>query len=206
MPPHYLEKVTAFITRPGGNGPEILLFQHPHAGIQIPAGTVEEDEPLDAAALREAFEETGLADLRIVRQIGSRVELPPNATHVILHTSPVYSRPDPKSAAWAEYRRGIGVILKRKENGYAQVSYEEVDRFPNPTYITYQITGWIPEHCLADGNLRYFYHLAYDGESPALWDRYTDFHTFGLFWAPINNLPPIVSPQEAWLRYLTGSL
>lgn len=30
--------VTCFITRPGDQGIELLLFNHLHAGVQIPAG------------------------------------------------------------------------------------------------------------------------------------------------------------------------
>ena len=53
-----IEKVTAFVTRRHASGDELLLLQHPHAGIQIPADTV---EPCDAV-LRQASEETGLSD------------------------------------------------------------------------------------------------------------------------------------------------
>ena len=43
-----LEKVTAFILHQEHGETELLLFEHPTAGIQIPAGTVEEGEdPLE---------------------------------------------------------------------------------------------------------------------------------------------------------------
>ncbi len=48
----------------------LLLFTHPRspeAGIQVPAGSVEEGEDPADAALREAFEETGLSGLKLVR-------------------------------------------------------------------------------------------------------------------------------------------
>ena len=54
-----VKKVVAYITR----GDELLVFTHrdsPEAGVQVPAGTVEEGETLDAAVLREVHEETGL--------------------------------------------------------------------------------------------------------------------------------------------------
>jgi 8-oxo-dGTP diphosphatase len=48
---------------------QILLFTHPRAsesGIQVPAGTIREGEDPATGALREATEETGLTDLKIV--------------------------------------------------------------------------------------------------------------------------------------------
>jgi ADP-ribose pyrophosphatase YjhB (NUDIX family) len=65
------EKVVAYIT----DGNKLLVLSHPHhpeAGIQVPAGTVEEDESLEEAVLREAREETGLDDLEIRSYLGVR--------------------------------------------------------------------------------------------------------------------------------------
>ena len=64
----FLPKVTAFVTRTGQDGTKLLLFRHPNAGIQIPAGTVEEGEMLEQAALREVAEETGLEDVRVAER------------------------------------------------------------------------------------------------------------------------------------------
>lgn len=58
------DKVFAYITHSN----RLLVFTHPHvpkAGIQVPAGTVEESEPPEQAVMREAFEETGLTDLSL---------------------------------------------------------------------------------------------------------------------------------------------
>ena len=40
------------------------------SGLQVPAGTVHDGEDSAVAVLREAFEETGLRGLRIVRRLG----------------------------------------------------------------------------------------------------------------------------------------
>jgi len=64
-----VEKTYAYITQ----GDQLLVFRHvdfPDAGIQVPGGTVNPGEPLRAAVLREAFEETGLAGLEIVSALG----------------------------------------------------------------------------------------------------------------------------------------
>jgi 8-oxo-dGTP pyrophosphatase MutT (NUDIX family) len=64
-------KVVAYITQRD----HLLVFRHtqfPEAGIQVPAGTVEPYEPLAQAVLREAREETGLADLKLLAYLGAR--------------------------------------------------------------------------------------------------------------------------------------
>ena len=65
-------KVFAYIT----HGNQLLVFSHPdfpEAGIQVPAGTIEEGETAEAAVMREAFEETGLANLKRIRMLGECV-------------------------------------------------------------------------------------------------------------------------------------
>jgi len=62
-------KVLTYITY----GNKLLVFRQPEspeAGIQVPGGSVEPDEKLDEAALREATEETGLANLRLSAFLG----------------------------------------------------------------------------------------------------------------------------------------
>ena len=71
MPPSPV-KVFAYIT----HGNHLLVFRHPdfpEAGIQVPAGTVEEGESAEAAVMREAFEETGLAYLTFAGFLGECV-------------------------------------------------------------------------------------------------------------------------------------
>lgn len=65
-------KAFAYIT----HGGRLLLFRQPHApeaGIQVPAGSIHEDESPEAAVMREAWEETGLDGLTLVRCLGERV-------------------------------------------------------------------------------------------------------------------------------------
>jgi 8-oxo-dGTP pyrophosphatase MutT (NUDIX family) len=62
-------KVFAYITR----GQSILILEHPDhpdAGIQVPAGTLECGESPRDGVQREAFEETGLTGLRIAAFLG----------------------------------------------------------------------------------------------------------------------------------------
>lgn len=197
-----LEKVTAFILRQGPGGPNLLLFEHPSAGIQVPAGTVEEGEYPQAAALREGGEESGLSELKLEAYLGSTKERPVIGDHFIARATTVYSRPDRTSFDWAHYRRGLTVRLLRRVEGFAHVSFEEPDRWPDPQYATYQITGWVPEEVLADTSLRHFYLFTHEGQTPDRWIVPIDNHIFKPFWAPLDALPEIIAPQTSWLEFL----
>lgn len=199
------EKVTAFVTRMSPRGMEVLLFQHPSAGIQVPAGTVEADEHHAVAAAREAREETGLADLPAGRFIKAVTETLPGGRCIVAATTTVYSRPDAASFDWASIRRGIMVQWRRAEEQFSQVSYVERSSIVEPSYVTYQITGWVPTALLTRQVTRYFYHFPYHGRTPETWPVEIDNHRFLLFWARVDQSPSIVEPQRWWLDLLPSA-
>lgn len=196
-----IQKVTAFILRQHTTGPQLLLINHPHAGVQIPAGTVELGEEPETAVLREAAEETGLTDTAINERLGSREATLPEDQAFICSPTPVFSRPDPASFDWARFRSGIQVTVLRQLGGYTQVSYTEPDRFPDPEYITCQITGWVPDDSLTRRRVRHFFLLDHHGETPSTWETTDDNHTFNLFWAPVDQIPELAYPQNEWLQF-----
>ncbi|WP_329309256.1 NUDIX hydrolase [Streptomyces microflavus] len=64
-------KALCYIVRGG----RLLVHRHvdfpwEEVGVQVPAGSIREGEAPEAAALREAREETGLTDFKIVRKLG----------------------------------------------------------------------------------------------------------------------------------------
>jgi 8-oxo-dGTP diphosphatase len=66
-----IRKAFAYIT----HGERLLVFRHPYApdaGIQVPAGTIRDGEQPEDAVMREAWEETGLPELEMVRFLGER--------------------------------------------------------------------------------------------------------------------------------------
>ena len=69
--PAVKQKVVCYIVRDG----HLLVFKHldeawDESGLQVPAGSIKPGETPEAAAIREASEETGLTALRLVRKVG----------------------------------------------------------------------------------------------------------------------------------------
>jgi 8-oxo-dGTP pyrophosphatase MutT (NUDIX family) len=88
--------VTALITRPGPDGPELIVFDHGVAGVQLPAGTVEEGEPFEDAVVREAWEETGALGLELVRELALIRHRSPTRAEVrrVFHLRATVEMPD----------------------------------------------------------------------------------------------------------------
>ncbi len=64
-------RVLCYIVQAG----RLVVFRHvgqrwEESGLQVPAGTIKPTETPEAAALREASEETGLVALRVVQKLG----------------------------------------------------------------------------------------------------------------------------------------
>ena len=109
--PLRVRKVLAYVVR----GSELLVFRHrdhpiERTGLQVPAGTVRPDEPLDDAVLREALEETGLEGLRLVSYLGgTEYDVRPARPEVherhVFHLAP----PDdvPCTWTWHELHDGL---------------------------------------------------------------------------------------------------
>jgi 8-oxo-dGTP pyrophosphatase MutT (NUDIX family) len=79
-----MQKVIAYIT----HGDELLVFEQPEfpeAGTQVPGGTLESQELPAAGVMREATEETGLQDLRLVRALGAVTYMAPSGQQVQRH-------------------------------------------------------------------------------------------------------------------------
>ncbi|MFX0142343.1 MAG: NUDIX domain-containing protein [Candidatus Hodarchaeota archaeon] len=200
-----VEKITAFITREKKNE-QLLLIHHPNAGIQIPAGTVEEGETVVEALKREIKEETGIRSIKIKNYIGSQTTMLFNNEFLLSTKTKVYSRPIPTSFDWAELRKGITVTSNRSHGEYTQITYKEYDRYPNPRYVTYKITGWVFTKTLSKKRKRHFFHVITDEEVKNEWEIFVDNHKFKLFWSPLDNLANIINPQYKWLEYVRNNL
>ena len=73
-----IAKVIAYITRQRNGIAELLVFEHVDvdAGVQVPKGTMEPNETLEAAVIREVREETGLTSFESMSHLGAMIQPP----------------------------------------------------------------------------------------------------------------------------------
>jgi len=203
-----LEKVTAFITRGAGAAQEVLVFRHPSAGIQLPAGTVEAGEDVEAALWREVREETSLTDLALLAKLGEETMALPLDKRALLRTVPMLSEPAAASPAVGRaLRRGLWVREAAARGGWSQVRYEEYGIQGASLVVTGVTTGWVPSDALAARVVRHFFHLGACSPTPDRWRREGEPGCeFALSWALLARDPGLVAGQAEWLTRFRARL
>jgi 8-oxo-dGTP pyrophosphatase MutT (NUDIX family) len=156
-------KVTAFITRGRGAGAQLLVFRHGASGVQVPAGTVEEGESFQDAALREAGEETGLTGPFVVNRLGRRTYELGEARGVLRQSTDLLWRPGGEALGqrW-RLQRGLNVRVVDHANGFARVVNEQIRDLEDDSedaIVYVRLEGWIPSDLLLHRQVREFFHL-----------------------------------------------
>jgi 8-oxo-dGTP pyrophosphatase MutT (NUDIX family) len=182
-----LDKVTGFVTR----GRELLVFRHPTAGVQLPAGTVEAGETPEAAVLREVREEAGLVETRIVRRLDSFPEEKPPDLYAFLRRVRARTSPRGRESADLHCRRGTWGRLIESHDGWANVAQDWLGR-----------TGWVPSDALTANVHRHLFHLVPIAPTAETWTTRTDRHRFRLYWVPLTEDPGLVPSQAPWLAHV----
>lgn len=204
-----LPKVSAFITREGVSGRELLVFDHdnPGGGTQIPAGTVEPDEPLVTAILRETHEESGLIAVRIVQTLDSFV-IATEGWHALIQPTPfrqgpAYDAPvlDIGLGRGTRLESGSILVVRRVQGEWAEVDYELHNPDSIPPYQVMNTTGWVPASLLASHLSRTLFHLVSLEPTPETWDYVADgHHLFHFHWVPLVPRPRLSLWQDPWLE------
>jgi len=199
-----VEKVVAIITRGSGAETEILVFRHRFSGMQLPAGTVERGEPVDAALLREVREETGLQAVVVDRKLALLDErLPPSDLMVTDWVEPLTAPHQGAARAEGTVRRGMGFRCWEERNGFARIAYRQGDMASGDGGDD-QVQAWISTTAVSRRIRRHIYHLYPAEDTPARWlvkdaeaELSLDFHVYWtLLWSALG-LHPI---QDGWLR------
>ena len=201
-----VQKVTAFIVQERNGVRELLVFKHPTAGIQIPAGTVEEGEDLETAIKREAYEETGLQFVEIESYLGCFENELENNERIIAETTQVYIEPNLNAIPYKrKLPKGLTVDYLSTGEDFTHISYieYEYDQFYEPICIDANITGWVLNENISAQKKRHFFHLSTQEKTEDAWELKSDQgHIFKPYWTPLSPKPNIIPPQDRWLDFV----
>jgi len=172
-------KVTALVTRQGSVGPEVCVFDHPRAGVQLPAGTLLPGEDVDEAARREAFEETGLDNL----QFQSRVSVLPAS-----------------SSGYAIINRASRVGAEVIPAGYL---VRVLDKHSHEAHIEIDgVVGVVEVEALSFDAVRHVVHFVFEGVAPDEWFVTTPDgggHCWRCHWLSVEDTVTLTAGQQPWL-------
>ena len=201
-----VQKVTAFIVRERRGVKELLVFKHPTAGVQIPAGTVEKGEDIETAVKRETYEETGLQLVEIEDYLGCFENELEDNQRIIAETTQVYIEPNLTAIPYKrKLPKGLTVDYLSTQKDFTHISYieYEYDKFHEPLCIDANITGWIPNENLSAQKKRHFFLISTQEETADAWELKSDQgHIFKLYWTPLSPKPNIIPPQNRWLDFV----
>ncbi len=203
-----LDKVTAFITRETTVGRELLVFQHPTAGIQLPAGTVEVGEAVEDAVFREVEEETGLTDVYMVKHLCSISQPLEPEEKLLLTDTVLQSSPGDDGTLYKSVtlRRGVVVRVIGEEDTYDRVVFPEYQMHSGELIQVSARTGWVARRHLTDDVQRHMFHLHTSAPTPHHWTQEADSHQFSLFWVSLSQDPDLIPVQDTWYRLVREQL
>lgn len=188
----------------------LLVFKHPNAGIQIPAGSVEIGEDIETTAIRETYEETGLQYVKIEKYLGCfENELKTNE-RIINETTQVYDEPNLCAIPYKQkLTRGLSVDYHSTQADFTHISYieYEYDRLYKPKCINTNITGWVLNEHQSSQKMRHFFHLSTQEKTEDAWELESDLgHIFKPYWTPLSPKPNLIPPQDGWLDFVYEKL
>ncbi|HUS94641.1 MAG TPA: NUDIX domain-containing protein [Patescibacteria group bacterium] len=195
-----VDKVTAFITRWQNEKPELLVLHHPLAGRQLPAGTVEINEPLEKALLREVAEETGLVDIEIITYLGSGDSFLTGNDHVILVTTKLFSSPsyDASSAGYI-LERGLPVRVTNKIGKFSAVLCDPLDPYEQSPTRQQNVSGYVRSSVLGKHIRRHLFQLKPTTWTPEKWQKQVDGHLMEFCWRSLDPQPILHPDHSDWL-------
>ncbi|MPZ98743.1 MAG: YihY family inner membrane protein [Dehalococcoidia bacterium] len=183
-----LSKVTAFVTRQGVRGTELLVIRHPHAGTLLPAGTSQAGEQPSDAVMREVEVECGLDRVELVRQLAKIPQLLGERQLMLL---------EPVAMQEATLTRGLAVDTVEREDGSVRLRSNGHE-------------AWVPAGSLTADVDRYLYQLEPTVVTSGRWTRRVEDGgglEWTLEWVSLEEAEADLVPQHAdWLRLVRSRL
>jgi 8-oxo-dGTP pyrophosphatase MutT (NUDIX family) len=176
-----VDKVTCLITRLADGVDELVVFDHPLAGVQLPAGTSLPGEDPSNAALREGWEETGIPGLAVRARLNELIESVTGsgdgrlAADVVVDDQP--------------FTRGhAATVIDARED---ELLVEVVGK-----------RGWIAADAFADEVVRHVLQLESDVSMPSEWWVVTpdgEGLCWRCRWVPLHSELGLVDGQAHWV-------
>jgi len=214
----YIAKVTAFVTRRRDDISELLVFQHPTAGIQLPAGTIDDGETPLQAVVREVFEETGLTSLGSVTSLGLMSAMGGPSDRMVIDDTPFYAEPRVDSDSIPitigmgievpTLRRGYWCELVKDDGDWCCVAYH-YGTIVDGLETSIRKLGWVPSQFLAADVTREMFHVPVKSDTPDHWTHSCEgdgLHGYEVFWTPLDSPAELVESNRRWLEFVREAL
>ena len=179
-----IDKVTCYVTRVNAGRVELLVFEPPGVGLQVPAGTVEVGEAFAGAAIREAHEETGLSDVRLAACLGAIEVRLVDASRCPIEPVSLYADAARRDFTGRTRARAHWLRVLDRSDASALVSAAGD-------------VGWIDATSLATHMRRVFFQAVPNGEVPTRWEVREPGHPpHECYWAPLDPTPAVHHEPE----------
>jgi len=200
-----LHKVAILVTRLGPDGQQLLVFEHDHSGVQVPAGSVEPGEDVTAAAIRELAEETGLVVDNVRLLTSFRNDSKPDERYCVEYV-PLLNAPRSDAGVLIDHVYRLPLRLHADDDGWAEVSLIEWDLDVEPPVETGSVRGFVPSSSLATWEIRHIYWCPAPPGTADTWDQLDEGdRIFTCRWAPLDDAG-LLSWQQAWIDRVRSDL
>jgi 8-oxo-dGTP pyrophosphatase MutT (NUDIX family) len=184
-------KVTIFAV----NQDRVLVFDHPLAGTQFPAGTVDLGESSESAAMRELTEETGI-QVKDVAYLGTTITRREDDLAYTLDTV--------VADDGLRIPRGYRVHVLSEEGDQIRFSRRESDHSKQPPKILSESVGRTARLSLTRCIERHFYGARVKNAAPWSWEG-DDGHVWLCHFLDINEVQAF-GEQQGWLEEFAPKL
>lgn len=194
-----IKKVTAFVTRALTEEADLLLFNHPKEGAQLPAGTVEINEEPEEAVIREVAEETAVTSIVAVKLLGRQLHILSDGEMTTIRMTKIFNEPSyDSSSSDFTLTRGSTVRVRNSVGDFSKVVTDPLIIGEKSDTRIKNIEGYVRNSLLTDKIERYFFHLLSTDSRQKHWDVKVDGLIFQCFWTPLRSKIEINKWQQSW--------